>query len=177
MANEVNIIKEIIAVEYSQTAVNDAKARSIHLDEAARRRLTIQCGDLFKCLEQYEENSLNGIYANSVFHFLSAEQRENAYKQSFKLLSVDGIIGVSFKFQGDALFKRGEVVEETDAGMIIRDKTDNIDRLFVSPTGVDVLANELESCGFAIDSIIRWSVPNYNINGDNGLFVGFIGKH
>ncbi|UJR17238.1 hypothetical protein I4U23_004133 [Adineta vaga] len=176
MAKENNIIKEVLAIEYSQTAVNDAKERATHLDEHIRSRLTIQCNDLFKCLNQMKENSLQGIYANSVFHFLTKEQREQAYKQSFKILSAGGVIGVSFKFQGDALFKSGEFVEQTDAGIILCDKIDHINRLFVSPTGVDVLADELQSVGFNVDSIIRWSVPNYNIEGDNGLFVGFIAK-
>ncbi|CAF1102472.1 unnamed protein product [Adineta ricciae] len=76
--------------------------------------------------------------------------------------------------RGDALHKRGTLVEETAAGALVRDNTDNICRLFVSPTGIDVLADELRSAGFHIITIIQWAVPNYNIDGDDGKFVGLV---
>jgi SAM-dependent methyltransferase len=177
MAKENSIIKKVIGIEYSQTAVDDARKRANQLEEDVQSRLQIQRGDLFTFFKEFDKNSLDGIYANSVFHFLTPLQRKDLYQECYQLLKSDGIIGVSFKFQGDALFKRGEIIEKTDAGTIIRDSNDNITRLFVSPSGVDVLANEIELAGFEISAIIRWSVPNYNIDGDQGLFVGFLGKH
>ena len=177
MAKEDSVIKQVIAIEYSQTAVDDAKKRANQLDQCVQSRLKIECGDLFTFHKKFEKNSLDGIYANSVFHFLTPLERENLYKECHQLLKSGGMIAVSFKYQGDALFKRGETVEQTDAGTIIEDNTDHINRLFVSPTGVDVLAQEIQSAGFDICSIIRWSVPNYNIDGDQGLFVGYLARH
>jgi SAM-dependent methyltransferase len=175
MAKEEGIIKQVTAVEYSQTAVTAACERLANFDAGVRSRLTIECNDLFTFMNKLEPNTIQGIYANSVLHFFTPKEREDLYQQAYKVLTTSGIIAVSFKAIGDALYKRGELVEETPAGVIIRDATDHICRLFVSPTGVDVLGAELRSAGFRVESVLRWSVPDYNIDGDDGQFVGFIG--
>lgn len=174
MAKENIHINAVTAVEYSETAVNAARKRLTNLDPDVCSRLTIQCNDLFIFLNQVESNSIDGIYANSVLHFLTPKQRQDLYYQAYKSLTNGGIIAVSFKAMGDALHKRGELVEETPAGVIIRDASDHICRLFVSPMGIEVLSVELQSAGFHMNSILQWSVPDYNIDGDNGQFVGFI---
>jgi cyclopropane fatty-acyl-phospholipid synthase-like methyltransferase len=174
MAKEEVIIKQVTAVEFSETAVTSARQRLDKLDAGVRSRLTIECNDLFTFINKVKLNSIQGIYANSVLHFLTPKQRQDLYRQAHKALSAGGIIAVSFKTTGDALYKRGEPVEDTSAGVVIRDASDHICRLFVSPTGVNVLAAELRSAGFSVNSVLQWSVPDYNIEGDDGHFVGFI---
>jgi cyclopropane fatty-acyl-phospholipid synthase-like methyltransferase len=177
MAKEEDIIKHVTAVEYSKTAVTSARKRLANFDAGVCSRLTLECNDLFSFVDKLEPNTLHGIYANSVLHFFTPKQRENFYRQAYKILVSGGLIAVSFKTMGDALYKRGELVEDTAAGVIIRDTTDHICRLFVSPTGVNILADEIRSAGFRINSILQWSVPDYNIEGDDGQFVGFIAAH
>jgi len=154
MAKEKTLIKEVTAVEYSETAVNSARKRLANLDPDAYSRLIIECNDLFTFLNKIESNTLDGIYANSVLHFLTPKQRQDLYCQAYKSLVTGGIIAVSFKTMGDA--------------------TDYICRLFVSPTGIDVLSAELQSAGFNINSILQWCVADYNIDGDDGQFLGFV---
>jgi SAM-dependent methyltransferase len=174
MAKEEATIKQVTAVEFSETAVTSARQRLLNFDSGVRSRLTIECNDLFTFMGKLESDSIQGIYANSVLHFLTPKERQNLYRQAHKTLSPGGIIAVSFKTTGDALHKRGEPVEDTAAGVVIRDASDHICRLFVSPTGVNVLAAELRSAGFSVNSVLQWSVPDYNIEGDDGHFVGFI---
>ncbi|CAF1102453.1 unnamed protein product [Adineta ricciae] len=174
MAKEDIIIEHVTAVEYSETAVESARQRSVALDAGVQSRLSIECNDLFTFMNKLEADSIHGIYANSVLHFLTPQEREDVYRKAYKALIAGGIVAVSFKMRGDALHKRGTLVEETAAGALVRDNTDNICRLFVSPTGIDVLADELRSAGFHIITIIQWAVPNYNIDGDDGKFVGLV---
>jgi hypothetical protein len=174
MAKEEAIIKQVTAVEYSETAVTSARKRLANFDAGIGSRLIIECNDLFVFVNKLQPNTIHGIYANSVLHFFTPKEREDLYRQAYKALVNGDLIAVSFKAIGDALHKRGELVEDTPAGAVICDITDHVCRLFVSPTGVDVLAAELRSTGFHIISVLQWSVPDYNIQGDDSQFIGFI---
>jgi hypothetical protein len=82
MANEKNRIKQITAVEYSEIAVNSAWKRLTDLCSDLSSLLTIECNDLFTFMNKLESNTIDGIYANSVFHFLTPKQRQDVYYQA-----------------------------------------------------------------------------------------------
>jgi trans-aconitate methyltransferase len=158
---------ETTAVEYSDVAVTSARERLV---DRSNGRLRIVQGDLFAFTRQLDR-SLAGLYANSVFHFLSSHQRREQYRIIRDALVDHGVLAISFKAQGDALQKRGPVVEHTLAGPVV-EGDDKIRRLFV--TNVDALADEMRDDGYIVQDVIRWSVPDYNIASESGEFVGLL---
>jgi trans-aconitate methyltransferase len=156
------------AVEYSAVAVTSARERLLERSEG---RLEIVQADLFAFTGTMAKSCLAGLYANSVFHFLSSKERREQYRSIRGALVERGVLAVSFKAQGDALQPRGSVVENTPAGPIVQGE-DEIRRLFV--TNIDVLADEMRDEGYCVQDVIRWSVPDYNIASESGEFVGLL---
>jgi SAM-dependent methyltransferase len=158
------------AVEYSAHAVDAARARAEKLPGVP---LAIVQADLSSFTQKLADESLAGVYANSVFHFLSADARRDQYRRVRRALVARGVLAISFKAEGDALQTRGAVVETTLAGPVI-EGDDGIRRLFVAD--IDALAREMTDEGYAIESVIRWSVADYNIKNQAGAFVGLIAR-
>jgi hypothetical protein len=156
------------AVEYSGIAVTAARARARRHPELP---LEIVQADLFSFTSQLRPDQLSGVYANAVFHFLSPDQRRSQYRVLRGALAEGGVLGISFKAHGDALERRGTVEEETAAGPIVRGE-DGIRRLFVADA--EAIAGEVRGEGYAVDQVIRWSVPGYNVTNESGEFVGFL---
>jgi hypothetical protein len=156
------------AVEYSGVAVSAARDR---LRRYPGLPLEIVQEDLFAFTAKLAPNHLAGVYANAVFHFLSADQRMSEYRMLRGSLVERGVLGISFKAEGDALQRRGSVVQETPAGSVVEGE-DGIRRLFVDD--VDALVDELCSEGYRVQRAIRWSVPGYNISSESGEFVGLL---
>jgi hypothetical protein len=156
------------AVEFSGVAVAEARARAMRCPDI---RLEIVQADLFTFTARLEPGRVAGVYANAVFHFLSADQRRSQYRALRPALVEGGVLGISFKAEGDALQRRGAVVEETAAGPIVRGD-DGICRLFV--TRADSLADEMSEEGYTVRREIRWSVPDYNIAHESSEFVGLL---
>jgi hypothetical protein len=158
------------AVEYSAFAVELARGR---FGERSDLRLKIVQADLLAFTATLVVHTVAGVYANAVFHFLSREERRGQYRVIRRALVDHGLLAISFKAQGDALERRGAVVEETAAGAVVRGD-DSIRRLFVA--NVDVLADEMRDEGYAIRSVVHWSVPNYNVAHESGEFVGLLAQ-
>jgi trans-aconitate methyltransferase len=156
------------AVEYSGVAVTAARARA-----RAHPNLEIEIvqADLVTFTAALPANHVAGLYANSVFHFLTAEERRNQYRILRAALVEGGVLGISFKAHGDALEHRGSVVEQTAAGAVVEGE-DGIRRLFVAQ--VEELAAEMRDEGYAVQRAIHWSVPGYNVSSENGVFVGLL---
>jgi trans-aconitate methyltransferase len=152
------------AVEYSEFAV-----------EAARERfgdfLKIVQADLFLFTPGLAARSIEGVYANAVFHILSRDERRTQYRILRTALVEGGLLAISFKARGDALESRGVVVEETPAGAVVRGE-DGIRRLFVAD--VDALADEVRGEGYEMVRTVSWSVPGYNVAHESGEFVAFL---
>ena len=127
--------------------------------------------DLLEFTAGLEANSLGGLYANSVFHFLTPQRRRHQYGILREALVKRGVLGISFKAHGDALEGRGSVVQRTPAGAVVEGE-DGIRRLFVAD--VDSLGGEMRDEGYTIRRVIHWSVPSYNITGQSGMFVGLL---
>jgi trans-aconitate methyltransferase len=158
------------AVEYSPFAVAAARER---LRDRSDIHLEIVQADLFAFTQQIAANSLVGLYANSVFHFLSSQARRNQYRIIHGALAPRGVLAISFKAHGDALQTRGEVVEDTAAGPVVK-VDDGISRLFV--TNIDVLADEMRDEGYSVQGVVRWSVPDYNVTHESGEFLGLLAR-
>jgi hypothetical protein len=173
------------AVEYSGVAVTAAKERA---RRCADLPLEIVQADLFAFTAQLAKDHLakdelannplangspGGVYANSVFHFLTADERRAQYRILRGALLERGVIGISFKANGDALERRGSVVKQTAAGPVVKGD-DGICRLFVAPAGEVALAEEMTAEGYTVRRVIRWSVPDYNISSESGEFVGLL---
>jgi hypothetical protein len=156
------------AVEYSGVAVTEARERVRHYADLP---LKIVQADLTVFTARLEPNRLTGVYANGVFHFLSSDERRNQYAIFRRALADGGVLAISFKADGDALQKRGVVVEESAAGSIVRGD-DGIRRLFARDASA--LADEMRDEGFEARHVIRWSVPDYNIANERGEFLGII---
>jgi len=156
------------AVEYSGVAVAAARERMRAYPDLL---LEVVQADLFAFTARLARNHLAGVYANSVFHFLSPDERCNQYRLLRGVLVERGVLGISFKARGDALERRGRVVEETRAGRVVEGE-DGIRRLFVAD--VDALADEMRGEGYTVRRAIQWSVPGYNVSGETGEFVGFL---
>jgi hypothetical protein len=154
------------AVEYSGVAVAEARER---MREHPDLRLEIVQADLFAFTARLAR--MSGVYANSVFHFLSADERCNQYRLLRGVLVERGVLGISFKARGDALERRGRVVEETCAGRVVEGQ-DGIRRLFVADA--DALADEMRDEGYTVTRAMRWSVPGYNVSSESGEFVGIL---
>jgi hypothetical protein len=157
------------AVEYSSVAV--AAARERVLKRHPKLELEIVQADLCAFTVGLAPNHVAGLYANSVFHFLTAEERMHQYGILRSALVKRGVLGISFKARGDALERRGSVVEKTAAGAVVEGE-DGIRRLFVAD--VDQLADEMRREGYTISQVIHWSVPGYNVASESGVFVGIL---
>jgi hypothetical protein len=156
------------AVEYSGVAVAAARERALRHPDI---KLEIVQADLFAFTATLEANRLAGVYANSVFHFLSPEQRRNQYRVLREALIERGVLAISFKAHGDALQSRGTVAHETASGPVVKGD-DGICRLFVAE--IEPLASEMRDEGFSVCRVIRWSVPDYNVSAQSGEFVGLL---
>lgn len=156
---------ETTAVEYSSSAVAAARQRF------ADSPLTIVHADLFAFTRELAMSSLAGVYANSVFHFLTPEERRGQYRLLRTALIPGGAVAISFKGRGDALEKRGRVVERTLAGPVV-EGDDGIRRLFVADS--DPLGNEMRDEGLSVVDVFCWSVSDYNIAREDGEFVGLL---
>jgi hypothetical protein len=111
------------------------------------------------------------VYSNAVFHFLTPEQRRSQYRALRGALVERGVLAVSFKAHGDALERRGSIVQKTPAGDVV-EGDDGIRRLFVAE--VAPLAAEMRGEGYSVRQVIHWSVPGYNIASESGMFVGLL---
>jgi hypothetical protein len=156
------------AVEYSKVAVAGARERIRHYPKL---ELEIVQADLCAFTAGLAPDHVAGLYANSVFHFLTAEERRKQYRIIRGALVKGGVLGISFKAHGDALERRGSVVEKSAAGAVVEGE-DGIRRLFVAD--VDQLAAEMRCEGYTISQAIHWSVPGYNIASESGVFVGLL---
>lgn len=156
------------AVEYSSAAVAEARERARLRPDL---QLDIVQADLFAFTAQLGPRQLAGVYANSVFHFLSSEERRSQYRILRNALVERGVLAISFKARGDALESRGSVVEKTAAGPVVEGR-DGIRRLFVDR--VAALEDEMRDAGYEVGSVVRWSVPDYNVAGESGEFVGLL---
>jgi hypothetical protein len=161
---------ETSAVEYSPVAVAAARER---FPQRPHIHLKIVQADLFTFTKQMAARSLAGLYANSVFHFLSPDARRNQYRLIRGALVEGGVLAISFKAHGDALQRRGPVVEDTTAGAVVQGD-DGIRRLFVK--NVDVVVEEVRNEGYSIHEIVRWSVPDYNLARMMGEFIGLLAR-
>lgn len=160
---------DVSCVESSTTAVKLINQRVM----ASKTKFTVLEKNLFEFVKMKEANSLDGVYANSVLHFLNKDERNNLYSELFRIQSENGILAVSFKAFGDALQKRGKKVEETSAGPVVEGE-DRVRRLFVTdPTS---LIDEIKKAGYMFIESISWSVHDYNIRGEDGVFVGLLAK-
>jgi hypothetical protein len=158
------------AVEFSGVAVAAARERARNHPDI---QLQIVQADLFAFTAGLVQNHWAGLYANSVFHFLSSDDRRNQYRILRGAMVERGILAISFKASGDALERRGAAVERTAAGPVVKGD-DGICRLFVAC--VDPLVDEMCSEGFTVRRVIRWSVPGYNIPDERGEFVGVLAQ-
>jgi hypothetical protein len=156
------------AVEYSKVAVAGARER---IRNYPKLELEIVQADLCAFTAGLAPDHLAGLYANSVFHFLTAEERRKQYRIIRGALVKGGMLAISFKAHGDALERRGSVVEKSAAGAVVEGE-DGIRRLFVAD--VDQLAAEMRCEGYTISQAIHWSVPGYNIASESGVFVGLL---
>jgi trans-aconitate methyltransferase len=156
------------AVEYSSVAVAEARDRMRRYPGLS---LEIVQADLFAFASRLAHNHLAGVYANSVFHFLSSDERRDLYRVLRAALVERGVLAVSFKAHGDALQRRASVVEETAAGAVMKGE-DGIRRLFVAHVGA--LVDEMRDAGYSVHRAIRWSVPGYNVSNEDGEFVGLL---
>lgn len=173
---------QVTAVEYSETAVDIIKDRKQALPCSYRNRITVIQGDLLKYLRDNTGNSTEdsvknaqALYANSVLHFFSPDERTVVYERVRTLLLPNGLLAVSFKAEGDALQSRGEIVGENDIGVLVRGgEGDHIPRLFVR--NPKELAKEIEQAGYVVpdNAIYQWKVKGYNYPGEEGKFVGFL---
>lgn len=161
---------DTVAVEYSPFAVATARERLRH---RADIHLDIVQADLLAFTKQMAKSSLVGLYANSVFHFLSSQERRNQYRIIRGALVEHGVLAISFKAHGDALQARGSVVEDTAAGPVV-EGDDGIRRLFV--TDIDVLVDEMRDEGYSVNGILRWSVQDYNVAHERAQFLGLVAK-
>jgi len=157
------------AVEYSSVAVTAARERVAQ--RYAKLQLDIVEADLCAFTAGLSPDHVAGLYANSVFHFLTAEERRHQYQVLRTALVERGVLGISFKAHGDALERRGSVVDRTAAGAVV-EGDDGIRRLFVAD--VDALSAEMRDEGYTIGQVIHWSVPGYNIASESGVFVGVL---
>jgi hypothetical protein len=156
------------AVEYSSVAVANARERVRHDRDLA---LEIVQADLFAFTAGLGSGRLAGVYSNAVFHFLTPQQRRSQYRVLRPALVERGVLAISFKAHGDALERRGSVVETTPAGDVV-EGDDRIRRLFVAE--VAPLAAEMRGEGYSVRHVIHWSVPGYNIASESGMFIGLL---
>ncbi len=156
------------AVEYSGVAVAAARERARQDPPVP---LEIVQADLFAFTAQLVPDTLAGLYANAVFHFLAPDERRGQYRILRGALVEGGVLGLSFKARGDALERRGSAVEETAAGPVIRGD-DGIRRLFVARA--EAIADEMREEGYELRRVVRWSVPGYNVASERGEFVGLL---
>ncbi|MBI2108192.1 class I SAM-dependent methyltransferase [Candidatus Woesearchaeota archaeon] len=163
----------VTAVEYSPSAVEEIRANAQVLPPSCRDKIAVIQGDLLGYLRNGPDN-MSAFYANSVLHFFSSSERAEVYERVGGLQSAGGLIAVSFKAEGDALQGRGDAIDVTEAGVLVRSAEDGITRLFVRNT--TPLARELEKAGYVItgDGVYKWDVQSYNYWGEAGKFIGFL---
>ena len=160
----------VTAVEYSRAAV------ALALQNVAERphlNLRVLQADIMDFTPHLEDAGTHGVYANSVFHFLTGAQRSAQYAAIRAALVRGGVLAVSFKSAGDALQARGQVFQSEAAGAWVRG-VDGIPRLFVDHA--EALVAELTQAGFQVFNVLRWSVPSYNIVNEAGEFVGLLAR-
>jgi len=160
---------DVTAIESSATAVRLMQDRL--KNESVR--FSVFEKNLFQYVQSLEVAEWDGVYANAVFHFLTVAERLELYAKLFQVQHNNGILAVSFKGIGDALQKKGKLVEDTPAGPVV-EGVDLVKRLYVSDP--NPLIDEMRNAGYQFIETIEWSIPNYNIPGENGVFVGLLAK-
>ncbi len=165
----------VTSVEYSEVAVDRIRESIRLLPAACSKQITVVRKDLLGYLDNGAETA-QGFYANSVLHFFDTGERAEVYNNVYRLLTPGGLLAVSFKAEGDALQRRGVPERETEAGVLVRDTTDNVTRLFVN--NPQAIAREMENAGYIVpeNAIYSWEVNGYNYPHEAGKFFGFIGS-
>lgn len=168
---------QVEANELTDVATGRIRRRGNQLPCSLRSRFRTVKGDITEYLEQQKAESLAGFYANSVLHTFSADERLALYKAVHNAQPRGGLVAVSFKAQGDAVQYRGEVLERTDAGDIVKDCL-GISRIFVED--LDPLINELSRVGYKHLETSRWDVETYIAQQDypdgTRKFIGFLAQ-
>ncbi|WP_186644220.1 class I SAM-dependent methyltransferase [Fluviispira vulneris] len=171
-AHSITLAKEgftVTAIESSQTAVSLMKKRM----QNENINLNIIDMNIFDYLKTDIRDEFIGIYANAVLHFLTETERQKLYKNLIRIQTQNSILAVSFKGVGDSLQKIGTLQEHTDAGPIYMGK-DKIKRLFVS--NPFPLIQEIQKTGYEHIETLHWVIPDYNIQGEDSVFIGLIAK-
>ncbi len=167
----------VTAVEYSPDAVEQFRDVLAAHPCSYRGRIEVVQGDLLEYLRQ-AKGRISAFYANSVLHFFGQEERQEVYGLLGGRQFPGGLIAVSFKAEGDILQGRGDVLEENEAGVLVKSTEDGITkkagitRLFVR--NPEPLAREITGAGYALDTVCRWDVQGYNYQGEVSKFIGLL---
>lgn len=162
----------VVALETSSSAFDQQQTNFASATAEVIRRFSpvhMDMGEYFF----YKDDVIDGVYLNSVMHFVDPDDRMRMYRALFRKMNSGGIIGISFKDWEDALRIKGDKLHDIPGGELIKGD-DGIPRAFIKdPTAVMA---ELVAAGFKIvGDPKKWKVEDYNIKGTFGSFVGFIG--
>ncbi len=163
----------VTAVEWSPWAVERMQHRFASRIAGGVQFPQVVRANMFGYLQEQEGKGLDNVYANSVLHCLSAQERAKFFELLAKSQRHGKFAALSFKASGDALQESGEFVETTPAGDVLKGG-DGIRRLFVADPMP--IIREAQRFGLRVNSTLGWEVPDYNLRGKTGRFVGFLAE-
>lgn len=166
---------QVVAIDSSPAATDRIRERVPEHRLATGSCVEVVTGDVFEFLRTKSSGSVDAAHANSFVHFLSIAEREQFYQDLHAVQTSDGLIAVSLKADGDALFRQsGTRVIGEDVRGVYALPEDGIQRLFVKDT--EPLAEELHKVGYRVIDTLRWRIPGYDIPGQDGEFVGILAQ-
>jgi Methyltransferase domain len=167
----------VVAIDTSHHATDQIRKRAQQEREQLGRgsEITVVTGDVLDDLHRRAQQGekIDGMHANSFWHFLTSEQRRAQLDALHETVAPGGSVGVSFKAEGDGLLTEPGtiIVGRDDLGTHAIPK-DGIQRVFIGNPAA--IAAEFEAVGFGVDATIPFEIPDYDVPGKPGRFVGVL---
>ncbi len=160
----------VFANEYSPVAVK--KIRKRVREKNLQQRVRIVQGDALHCLQKNGDETIKVVYAHSLLHTFSRDDRTLLYGEAFRVLQPKGVLAVSFKERGDYVERLGDCLEILPDGRLIHGREDGITRLFLeNPRSV---VDDLQQAGYRCNGFIKWQ--HSGGGGTSRRFVGYLAE-
>jgi hypothetical protein len=169
----------VMAIDTSSDAASQIeRRRDAQIKQIRRRRseVTVVTGDVLDTLKGQKPGSVVAYHGNSFWHFLREDERADQMREMRRVGERGALVAVSVKAIGDGLLSEpGTEIVGKDHRGIYAVPADGIRRLFVTDPGA--FAEEFTRSGLRVARIVPFSIPNYDVTGKDGNFLGILARN